>query len=150
MRSATLRCSSGPQAATRVSSSSIFQGAVVETEGSAAYRDCNAPGRTTRHAGYARYFTPPPQAIAAPTNIAPFANTTAQPETFQQSPVLPERSHYFDAGIVQRITPNLQVGIDAYYKIARDCWMTDSARRSPEWFQLRNGQKHRCRAERYL
>ena len=75
---------------------------------------------TTLHAGYARYFTPPPQAIAAPTNIAPFANTTAQPETIQQSPVLPERSHYFDAGIVQRITPNLQVGIDAYYKIARD------------------------------
>ena len=75
---------------------------------------------TTLHAGYARYFTPPPQAIAAPANITPFANTTAQPETFQQSPVLPERSHYFDAGIVQRITPNLQVGIDAYYKIARD------------------------------
>ena len=75
---------------------------------------------TTLHAGYARYFTPPPQAIAAPASIAPFANTTAQPETFQQNPVLPERSHYFDAGIVQRITPNLQVGIDAYYKIARD------------------------------
>ncbi|MFZ1198147.1 MAG: TonB-dependent receptor, partial [Pseudolabrys sp.] len=75
---------------------------------------------TTLHAGYARYFTPPPQAIAAPANISPFANTTAQPETFQQNPALPERSHYFDAGIVQRITPNLQVGIDAYYKIARD------------------------------
>ncbi|MGB7827308.1 MAG: TonB-dependent receptor, partial [Pseudolabrys sp.] len=65
---------------------------------------------TTLHAGYARYFTPPPQAIAAPANISPFANTTAQPETFQQNPALPERSHYFDAGIVQRITPNLQVG----------------------------------------
>lgn len=75
---------------------------------------------TTFHAGYARYFTPPPQAIAAPANIAPFANTTAQPDTFQQSPVLPERSHYFDAGVVQQITPNLQVGIDAYYKISRD------------------------------
>src|SRR6202008_2753280 len=75
---------------------------------------------TTFHAGYARYFTPPPPAIAGPANIAPFANTTAQPETFQQSPVLPERSHYFDAGVVQQITPNLQVGIDAYYKIARD------------------------------
>ena len=75
---------------------------------------------TTFHAGYARYFTPPPQAIAAPANIAPFANTTAQPETFQQSPVQPERSHYFDAGVVQQITPNLQVGIDAYYKIAKN------------------------------
>jgi len=75
---------------------------------------------TTLHAGYARYFTPPPQAIAAPANIAPFANTSAQPDTFQQSPVLPERAHYFDAGIVQRITPQLEVGLDAYYKISRD------------------------------
>src|ERR1035437_2332166 len=75
---------------------------------------------TTLHAGYARYFTPPPQAIAAPANIAPFANTTAQPDTFQQSPVLPERAHYFDAGIVQRITPQLEVGLDAYCKISRD------------------------------
>jgi outer membrane receptor protein involved in Fe transport len=75
---------------------------------------------TTLHAGYARYFTPPPQAIAAPANITPFANTTAQPDTFEQSPVLPERSHYFDAGIVQRITPQLEVGLDAYYKISKD------------------------------
>jgi outer membrane receptor protein involved in Fe transport len=75
---------------------------------------------TTFHAGYARYFTPPPQAIASPANIAPFANTTAQPDTFQQSPVLPERSHYIDAGIVQKITPHLEVGLDAYYKISRD------------------------------
>ena len=75
---------------------------------------------TTFHAGYARYFTPPPQAIAAPANIAAFANTSAQPDTFQQNPVLPERSHYFDAGVVQKITPNLQVGIDAYYKISKD------------------------------
>ena len=75
---------------------------------------------TTFHAGYARYFTPPPQAIAAPVNVAAFANTSAQPETFQQDPVLPERSHYFDAGVVQKITPNLQVSLDAYYKIARD------------------------------
>ena len=44
---------------------------------------------TTFHAGYARYFTPPPQAIAAPVNVAAFANTSAQPETFQQDPVLP-------------------------------------------------------------
>ena len=75
---------------------------------------------TTFHAGYARYFTPPPQAIAASANIAAFANTSAQPDTFQQNQVLPERSHYFDAGVVQKITPNLQVGIDAYYKIAKD------------------------------
>jgi outer membrane receptor protein involved in Fe transport len=75
---------------------------------------------TTMHAGYARYFTPPSQLIAAPANVAAFANTSAAPETFQQSPVLPERSHYFDAGIVQQIGPNLELSVDAYYKIARD------------------------------
>lgn len=34
--------------------------------------------------------------------------------------MLPERSHYFDAGITQKIFPGLVVGVDAYYKIARD------------------------------
>ena len=75
---------------------------------------------TTLHAGYARYFTPPPQLIAAPANVAAFAGTSAAPETFQQSPVLPERSHYFDAGILQQVGPNLELSMDAYYKIARD------------------------------
>ena len=32
---------------------------------------------TTFHAGYARYFTPPQQALAAPVNLALFADTTA-------------------------------------------------------------------------
>lgn len=75
---------------------------------------------TSLHAGYARYFTPPSQLIAAPANVAAFAGTSAAPETFQQSPVLPERSHYFDAGIVQQVGPNLELSVDAYYKIARD------------------------------
>ena len=79
---------------------------------------------TTLHAGYARYFTPPEQVIAAPVNINAFNNTTAAAPCAAgpgcSDPVLPERSHYFDAGIVQMITPQLQVGIDAYYKIARD------------------------------
>jgi outer membrane receptor protein involved in Fe transport len=75
---------------------------------------------TTLHAGYARYFTPPEQALAAPANLAAFVNTSAPLNSLQQDPVLPERSHYFDAGIVRKITPQLDVGLDAYYKIARD------------------------------
>src|SRR5262249_32615449 len=74
---------------------------------------------TTFHAGYARYFTPPVQIIATPTNVALFANTTAAPEVTQTSPVLPERSHYFDTGIDQQLGP-LKLGIDGYYKIATD------------------------------
>ena len=87
---------------------------------------------TTFHAGYARYFTPPVLVEAAPADIALFNNTTGQisPNT-GTSPVLPERSHYFDAGINQKIVfgcttsglkdcTTLDLGLDAYYKIARD------------------------------
>ena len=77
---------------------------------------------TTIHAGYARNFTPPSQVIAAPTNLALVQNTTQQPAVSANDPVLPERSHVFDVGVVQKIypIPGLEVGIDGYYKIARD------------------------------
>src|SRR5664279_6036877 len=77
---------------------------------------------TTFHAGYARNFTPPPQVIAAPTNLALVQNTTQQPAVLANDPVLPERSSVFDVGIDQKIyaIPGLEVGIDAYYKSARD------------------------------
>jgi hypothetical protein len=75
---------------------------------------------TTMHLGYARYFTPPPQVIATPVSLALFTNTTQQPSVSQESPVLPERSHYFDVGITQKVMRGLEVGVDAYYKIATD------------------------------
>ena len=75
---------------------------------------------TTFHAGYARYFTPPYQAQATQSNVALFANTTNQPDQFTADPVKPERAHYFDAGIDQTVLPGLTMGLDAYYKMARD------------------------------
>ena len=87
---------------------------------------------TKFHAGYARYFTPPVLVEAAPANIALFNNTTAAVPTDQgNGSVLPERSHYFDAGLDQNIPfgcskpaakdcTDLDLGIDAYYKIATD------------------------------
>jgi outer membrane receptor protein involved in Fe transport len=86
---------------------------------------------TTVHAGYARYFTPPVLVEAAPANIALFNNTTGAPPSGGTSPVLPERSHYFDAGVDQKIPlgcataaakdcATLDLGVDAYYKIAKD------------------------------
>src|SRR5450755_2591332 len=77
---------------------------------------------TTFHAGYARNFTPPQQVIAAPTNLALVQGTTQQPEAQLNSPLLPERSHVFDVGVVQKIypVPGLEVGVDGYYKTARD------------------------------
>jgi outer membrane receptor protein involved in Fe transport len=73
---------------------------------------------TTIHAGYARYFTPPEQALAAPTNLALYANTSAAPGVTESSAVRPERSDYFDAGVTQKLWPGLEAGVDAYYKRA--------------------------------
>ena len=79
------------------------------------------PYETTKfHVGYARNFTPPLQLIATPTNFHLFDNTTGQAPSPNASPVLPERSHVFDVGVDQKLLPGLTVGVDAYYKIARD------------------------------
>ena len=77
---------------------------------------------TTIHAGYARYFTPPYQAQATQTNIALFNDppTTGQTEITLTDPVQPERAHYFDVGIDQTVLPGLTVGLDGYYKLARN------------------------------
>jgi hypothetical protein len=86
---------------------------------------------TTFHIGYARYFTPPIQVEAVPANVALFANTTGTPPGSGRNPVLPERSQVFDAGFDQHIALGcstalkrdcayLDVGIDGYYKMARD------------------------------
>ena len=77
---------------------------------------------TTLHAGYARTFTPPLQLIAAPVNLALFSNppSTATPPVLEESPVLPERANVFDVGVDQRLLPGLTVGVDAYYKQAKD------------------------------
>jgi outer membrane receptor protein involved in Fe transport/opacity protein-like surface antigen len=73
---------------------------------------------TTFHAGYARNFTPPVQVVAAPTNIALYQGTTQQPQVPIATPMQPERSHVFDVGVVQKVLPGLEIGVDAYYKIA--------------------------------
>ncbi|PTB22545.1 TonB-dependent receptor [Trinickia symbiotica] len=81
------------------------------------YQPTNA---TTLHAGYARYFTPPPMELVSDSTIGLFNGTTNQATGSQNDPVKPERSHYFDIGISQRVTSDLTLGLDAYYKIARD------------------------------
>jgi outer membrane receptor protein involved in Fe transport len=73
---------------------------------------------TTVHAGYSRYFVPPPFELVSPTTIALFNNTTAAPSVQQDDTVKAERSHYFDLGISQVIVPSLTVGLDGYYKLA--------------------------------
>ncbi len=75
---------------------------------------------TTLHAGYARYFTPPPLELVKNETLGKFVGTTNQPEVFDNSPVKSERSHYFDLGITQKVLPGWEIGVDGYYKIARN------------------------------
>ena len=71
---------------------------------------------TTLHAGYARYFTPPPAELISGTDIALFQGTTNQLPTNSNAQVLSERSHYFDIGVSQKLGVNLTLGLDAYYR----------------------------------
>jgi len=73
---------------------------------------------TTLHAGYARYFTPPPVEDVPSSSVQKFANTSGTTGSEQDDPVKAERANYFDAGISQKIGKHLQVGLDGYYKNA--------------------------------
>jgi outer membrane receptor protein involved in Fe transport len=71
---------------------------------------------TAIHAGYARYFTPPPQELVAQKSIDLYAGTTNAPEIGVSDTVKAERTHYFDVGVSHNISPQLTVGVDTYYK----------------------------------
>jgi outer membrane receptor protein involved in Fe transport len=75
---------------------------------------------TTITAGYARYLTPPPFELIGSTDIALFANTSAAPAVTADNVAKAERDHYFDIGATQIVLPGLKVGLDGYYKIARN------------------------------
>jgi outer membrane receptor for ferrienterochelin and colicins len=72
---------------------------------------------TTLHAGYARYFNPPPfELVAAPT-VAKFNNTTAASPVTQDSVPFAERQSYFDVGGEQKLMQgHLTLGVDVWYR----------------------------------
>ena len=68
------------------------------------------------HAGYSRYFSPPPFELVGGKDIALFANTTspaALPQPIRRSP---ERANYYDLGVQQKLTRAFTLGVDTYYK----------------------------------
>ena len=76
-------------------------------------------GATTLHAGYSRYFTPPPVEDVSQGTLNLFNNTSGASTVTQDSPVKAERANYYDAGIAQTILPGWNVGLDGYYKTAQ-------------------------------
>ncbi|ARU32966.1 TonB-dependent receptor [Sulfuriferula sp. AH1] len=75
-----------------------------------------ATSQTTLHAGYARYFTPPPNELISDQTIALSQGTTAAPPGTQNDPVKPESADYYDVGISHKLTPFFTLGLDGYYK----------------------------------
>ena len=75
---------------------------------------------TTVHAGYSRYFTPPPFELVSGNSVNLFNGTSAASAVTQDNTVRSERDNYFDAGVDQVILPGWRAGIDIYYKAARD------------------------------
>ena len=71
---------------------------------------------TTVHAGYSRYLSPPPFELVGGKDIALFENTTSPPLTPLADAPQAERANYYDLGVQQKITDQLTVGIDTYYK----------------------------------
>jgi hypothetical protein len=74
---------------------------------------------STLHAGYSRYFTPPPVEDVSGNTLQKFIGTSND-QGLLDSPVKAERADYYDVGISQKLAPGLQAGVDAYYKQAHN------------------------------
>jgi outer membrane receptor for ferrienterochelin and colicins len=78
-----------------------------------------APTGTTVHAGYSRYFTPPPFELIASETFTKLAGTTAVPPgtVTSDTPPVAERADYYDLGVQQKLLDKaLTLGIDSYYE----------------------------------
>ena len=80
----------------------------------------NPTATTTVHAGYSRYFVPPPFELVGSSSVSIFNGTSAAAEVTQDTTVKAERDNYYDAGVEQVLLPGWQIGFDAYYKQARN------------------------------
>jgi outer membrane receptor for ferrienterochelin and colicins len=75
---------------------------------------------TVVHAGYSRYFSPPPIELVGTADISLFNNTTNAPAVTQDNTPVVERADYYDMGFTQQIGAELKVGIDSFYKRSKD------------------------------
>jgi len=73
---------------------------------------------TTIHAGYARYFSPPPFELVASTSIAKLTavHNSAEPVSTLNTTPFAEKQDYFDVGVEQRLAEGLSLSLDTYYR----------------------------------
>ena len=75
---------------------------------------------TTIHAGYSRFFTPPPFENIGTESVNKFVGTTASPAITLDNVSKAERANYFDIGVQQVLIDNLTLGVDSYYKLSHN------------------------------
>ncbi|HTW33985.1 MAG TPA: TonB-dependent receptor [Rhizomicrobium sp.] len=81
---------------------------------------------TTLHAGYARYFSPPPFELIASESVAKFSNSTATTGVTTDTTPVAERADYFDTGAQQKLSntifdgDDMTLGTDAFLKMSHD------------------------------
>lgn len=80
---------------------------------------------TVLHAGYAHYFTPPPLELITQKSIEKFNGTSNSVPNIGNEKIKPQRSDYFDAGIIQQVTPHIKVGIDTYFSLIHQ-WLDEA------------------------
>ena len=68
------------------------------------------------HAGYSRYFTPPPTEKIDVTSVLKFLATTNALPSDANTGVRSERSNYYDLGAAYQLTREITVGVDGYYR----------------------------------
>jgi outer membrane receptor for ferrienterochelin and colicins len=71
---------------------------------------------TTLHAGFSRYFTPPPFELVGSETISKFIGTSAYPVVTLDTTPFAERTSYFDVGAEQKLLNHLTLGVDSYYR----------------------------------
>jgi len=76
--------------------------------------------KNTAHAGYSRYFVPPPLQYVGTGTVNKFANTTNAPQNFVSDPLKVERSNYYDVGISHDFSKAWRVNLDSFLKDAHN------------------------------
>ena len=70
----------------------------------------------TVHAGYARYFTPPPAELVTSADLARYLGTSAAPASTLNDLPRAERSDYLDIGLDWTMSAQLHLGLDSYLR----------------------------------
>ena len=74
---------------------------------------------TTVHAGFARYFSPPPFELVA-TRISRCSTTPRAASDHTDTTPKAERADYYDAGVVQNLFEGAQAGLDGFFKASHN------------------------------